>query len=220
MEWVGIGGASGARGAPTAGDDAQPRGVAEQAPGARDQSGETGELRHVSENHNIIDIHSLFYCHTVRFRQVTRFAREVLEDCRGAVEEIGNGVQGRAWRRRWVAAVVLLRTVGHVLGKIDANISPNYKRAIEAAWTELGRTKPQPEIFWAFINAERNNIIHEYEVGAGQGVTVQIGQDKSTEHHYLMNTGPFAGRDQREVLRKAIAWWETYLDGVDREANQ
>jgi hypothetical protein len=44
---------------------------------------------------------------------MTRTAREVLKDCRGAVEEIGGGVQGRAWRRRWVTAVVLLRTVGY-----------------------------------------------------------------------------------------------------------
>jgi hypothetical protein len=149
---------------------------------------------------------------------MTKAAREVLEDCRGAVEEIGDG-EGRAWRRRWVAAVVLVRTVGYVLGRIDVNISPAYKRAIDAAWNDLGRTEPQPAIFWEFIEAERNNIIHEYEVGAGQGATVHIGQNKPTEHHYLVNTGPFTERDQRDVLREAIAWRETYLDSVDRQAN-
>jgi hypothetical protein len=151
---------------------------------------------------------------------MTRAAREVLEDCRGAIDEIGGGIQGRAWRRRWVAAVVLLRTVGYVLGKIDINISQKYKHAIEVAWGQLNQSKPQPEIFWEFIEVERNNIIHEYEVGAGQGATVHLGQDKPTEHHYLVNTGPFAGRDQRDVLREAIAWWETYLDGIDHEATR
>lgn len=147
---------------------------------------------------------------------MTIAAREVLEDCRGAIDEIGDGIQGRAWRRRWIAAVVLLRTVGYVLGKIDVNISPAYKRVIDAAWSDLGSTKPQPEIFWKFIDAERHNIIHEYEVGAGQGATVHLGQNKPTEHQYLVNTGPFAGRDQREVLREAVAWWEAYLDNIDR----
>ena len=151
---------------------------------------------------------------------MTRAAREVLEDCRGAIDEIGDGIQGRAWRRRWVAAVVLLRTVGYVLAKIDVNISPKYKRAIEAAWSQLNQSKPAPEIFWEFIDAERHNIIHEYEVGAGQGVTVHLGQSKPTEHHYLVNTGPFAGRDQRDVLREALAWWEAYLDGIDHEATR
>lgn len=151
---------------------------------------------------------------------MTRAAREVLEDCMGAVEEIGNGVQGRAWRRRWVAAVVLLRTVGYVLDTIDGRTSPAYRRAIDSAWVELSRTKPDPAIFWGFIDDERHKIIHQYELGAGQGATVYLGQSKPTEHHYLVNTGPFAGRDQRDVLREAIAWWKDYLDEVDQEANR
>lgn len=149
---------------------------------------------------------------------MTLSAREALEDCRGAIDEIGGGIQGRPWRRRWVAAVVLLRTVGYVLAKIDVNISSRYKIAIEAAWSRLNQSKPEPPIFWEFIDAERHNIIHEYEVGAGQGVTVHLGQNKPTEHHYLVNTGPFAGRDQRDVLREAVTWWEQYLDNIDNEA--
>jgi hypothetical protein len=147
---------------------------------------------------------------------MTGAAREVLEDCRGAVEEISDGVQGSTWRRRWVTAVTLLRTVGYVLKSIDVKTSPKYERAIDAAWIQLGQSKRQNPIFWEFIEAERNNIIHEYELGVGQGATVHLGQSKPTEHHYLVNTGPYAGRDQREVLQEAIAWWETYLDGIDR----
>lgn len=151
---------------------------------------------------------------------MTRTAREVLEDCKGAIEEIGGGVQGRAWRRRWVAAVVLLRTVGYVLAKVDTRLSAKYKTAIDQAWEDLNKTKPEPAIFWSFIDAERHNIVHEYEVGAGQDVTVHLGQNKPTEYHYLIKTGPFTGQDQREVLRQAIAWWEHYLDAIDRTATQ
>jgi hypothetical protein len=151
---------------------------------------------------------------------MTHAAREVLEDCRGAVDEIDGGVQGRAWRRRWVAAVVLLRSVGYVLAKVDSRINTNYKKAIDRAWSELNQSKPDPTIFWEFIVVERNNIIHEYEVGAGQGATVYLGQNKPTENHYLINTGPFAGRDQCEVLCEAITWWERYLDDIDQAATQ
>jgi len=149
---------------------------------------------------------------------MTKAAREVLEDCRGAVDEIGGGVQGRAWRRRWVAAVVLLRTVGYVLREVDRHISSGYRNAIDEAWVKLKRTKPDPAIFWEFIEAERNNIVHEYAVGAGQGVTVYPGQNRPSDHHYLINYGLFAGQDQREVLRQAIVWWEIYLDEIDRNA--
>jgi hypothetical protein len=149
---------------------------------------------------------------------MTKAAREVLEDCRGAVEEIADGIAGRAWRRRWVAAVVLLRTVGYVLKEVDARISPEYERAIDEAWSSLSVSKPEPAIFWQFIDKERGNIIHQYEVGAGQGVTIHL-DHKPTEYHYLINTGPFAGRDQRVILKEAIAWWESYLDRIDQAAN-
>jgi hypothetical protein len=63
-------------------------------------------------------------------------------------------------------------------------------------------------------------VRNEFEsvVRAGQGATVHLGQNKPTEHHYLINTGPFARQDQRDLLRRAIAWWEGYLDVIDLEA--
>ncbi|MEH0168662.1 hypothetical protein [Roseateles microcysteis] len=151
---------------------------------------------------------------------MTVAAREVLEDCRGAVDEIGGGVQGRAWRRRWVAAVVLMRTVGYVLAAVDSKRSPAHKAAIDKAWAALSATKPEPAIFWSFIDMERHSIVHEYDIGAGQGVTVSPGAAIPVEHHYVMNSGPYAGKDQREVLRDCIGWWESYLDAIEREVGK
>jgi hypothetical protein len=119
-----------------------------------------------------------------------------------------------------VAAVVLLRSVGYVLATIDCKINSKYKVAIDDAWRELNIGKPSPAIFWSFIDAERHNIVHQYEVGAGQGATVHLGQNKPVEHHYLINTGPFTGQDQRGVLPQAILWWEGYLDAIDKEATR
>jgi hypothetical protein len=149
---------------------------------------------------------------------MTVAAREVLEDCRAAAAEIGNCVQGRAWRCRWVAAVVLLRTVGYVLATVDSKRNSKLKQAIDSAWARTQASKPEPSMFWQFIDEERNNIIHEYEVGAGQGATVYPGTQARVEHHYVINTGIFAGRDQREVLGEAIAWWAQYLDAIDCQA--
>ena len=61
---------------------------------------------------------------------MTLAARQVLEDCKEAANDIDGKVQGSAWRRRYVVAVVLLRTVGYVLGRIACE-NTKYKAAIK-----------------------------------------------------------------------------------------
>jgi len=102
-------------------------------------------------------------------------AREVLEDCRQALDEIQDGVVGRQWRIRWIAAIALLRSVGHVLKNVDSASNPLMKRHIDEAWVNLVASKPKPTIFWEFIQKERNNILKEYRIRAGQGVTIRPG---------------------------------------------
>lgn len=160
---------------------------------------------------------------------MTSAARNVLEDCRGALLDFADGIQGGTWRRRWVSCVVLLRTVGYVLDKVDADRSPKHRSVIDSWWRGLKGTKPDPAIFWGFIDEERNLIIKEYRTRAGQGVTVpgavmeidaktmeqKIEPRRPVVYHYTMNSGPFSGRDQRELIAEAIAWWERQLDAID-----
>lgn len=54
---------------------------------------------------------------------MTSASRQVLADCRDAwmeLREVEESGEGRVWWRRWLAALVLLRAVGHVLGKVDS----------------------------------------------------------------------------------------------------
>ncbi len=83
--------------------------------------------------------------------------------------------------------------------------------------------------FWEFIDEERNTIVKQYQMRAGQGVTVrlggieinlQTGEEKIDPpvppiYHYTINSGPYAGRDQRELLLEAIEWWENQLGVID-----
>ena len=164
---------------------------------------------------------------------MTSAAREALEDCRGALTELTDGVQGRQWRRRWITSMVLLRAVGHVLDNVDGARSPEYRTAVDSWWRQLKSTKPEPMIFWSLIDEERNTILKEYQTRAGQGVTVQLsgieinlqtGEQKVDPprpaiYHYAINTGPFAGRDQRELIAEGIAWWEKELNAIDTTAS-
>jgi hypothetical protein len=122
-------------------------------------------------------------------------------------------VQGKQWRRRWVAAVALLRAVGHVLHKVDSKRSRAHKLAIDAAWKRVSRSKPEPAILWGFIESERNGLLNEFRTDAGQGWNVHLGSH--AEATYEIASGPFKGRDQRDLLRDAISWWENYLTLID-----
>ena len=164
---------------------------------------------------------------------MTSAAREALEDCRGALTELTEGIQGRQWSRRWIISIVLLRAVGHVLDNVDGIKSQEYRKAIDAWWKALKSTKPEPMIFWQLIDAERNTILKEYQTRAGQGVTIQLSgiqinlqtgeqkvdPSKPATYHYTINTGLFAGRDQRELIAEGIAWWERELNAIDSAAS-
>lgn len=161
---------------------------------------------------------------------MTQRAREVLHDCEAALDDLMTGPTGLQWRTRWAAAVALLRTVGHVLDKVDAEENPAVRAVVTAEWERLKNTKPEPVIYWEFIERERNNILKIYRFGARQNVTLRPGSivlDRATgesvglpggptTYEHVMAGGPFASQDPRDVVQFAITWWRQYLDEVDR----
>jgi hypothetical protein len=149
----------------------------------------------------------------------------VLRDCEAALADLRAGPTGLQWRTRWAAAVALLRSVGHVLDKVDGAASPERRKAFDEAWEALQNGKPRgvPEIFWRFIEDERNNLLKAYRTSARQNVTVSVGPVGSNRpsraaYEHVMASGPFAGQDPRDVVEQAIAWWRAYLDAVDQRA--
>jgi hypothetical protein len=163
---------------------------------------------------------------------MTITARIVLNDCREAAELFLHGIQGSKWRIIYIANVALLRAVYHVL-KNEAKASPLLHQIFQKWNSDLGASKSSHDIYWEFIISERNMMLKEYSSTAGQGVTipgvlfeinVQTNEQKVTrlgqvEYHYTMNSGPFVGRDQRDLIAEAITWWEQQLDEIDRRVN-
>jgi hypothetical protein len=161
---------------------------------------------------------------------MTTRARAALGDCENALADYEAGANTVFQYPRWVALITLLRIVGHVLDKVDTPAaSPDTQQCISAAWKKLNASKPEPRIFHEFIDEDRNLTLKQYEVRPQVNITIQLGSvwtnpqtgvsgsSPSTPpiFEFIMRDGPFKGRDTRELCREAIAFWRTYLDGID-----
>jgi hypothetical protein len=152
---------------------------------------------------------------------MTTHARLVLSDARDAVDDLVDGIVGSEWRRRWTAAVVLLRTTMYVLKDVDAERDVQLGRVVAEMWDELNKRKPDPPIFWDFIDKDRQLLAHMYEHRAGQNVTVHgvgVGTIPYSEITYEVFAGSFARREPRHLAREALDWLQWYLDETDRRA--
>ena len=178
-------------------------------------------------------------CAPLRSRQdnMTTRARLVLEDCRLALQLLEDETDLRKWRLHWVAAIALIRAVGHVLHKMDGK-SPAVRTASSAAYARWMGATPEHEIFREFIEKERNTILKEYDFNLHPGEEVEVAIPVTLQrvsdgviveaatifpldeniYRPLMD-GFREGEDARDVLSEAIEWWETELTAVDRSVN-
>jgi len=146
--------------------------------------------------------------------------------------------QGIAWEAKLSASVALLRSVGHVLRFVDRKKSP-LRQAIDNHWKalEAGKANKKPKIFWEFICEERNLILKEGKLRAGQSTMVAIvgvqatalaagqsppppppQQSPRATHSYHMTGGSFVGRDPHDLIEEAIKWWRSELETIEENA--
>jgi hypothetical protein len=158
--------------------------------------------------------------------------REVVSRCEFFRQKLWENPVGVAWQAQFSGCIALLRSVGHVLDKVDAASSERLASNARKWWDSIKASKPEARIFWEFIEKERNLILKESEIRAGQSVTIDLrgvqaqgsvaGEkpepttllaEARTEpsYSYQMNQGHFAGRDPRELIGEAIAWWHQQI---------
>ena len=163
---------------------------------------------------------------------MTTAARKVLKDCKFILSKLENESDDQQWRIHWVAAVTLLRVVGHVLAKVDGQTG-RIRFASDQLYREWRSNNPAHEIFREFIEKERNNVLKEYAIGISEGpVPVVISfEDPVTgemsgyelepigENIYRpMTEGLYEGEDGRTLIELAIDWWDLQLNEIDRLA--
>jgi|CXWL01.1.fsa_nt_gi hypothetical protein len=140
-------------------------------------------------------------------------AKIVLSDCKEAALALTDGLMGSAWRIKWVTCVALLRAVGHVLHNVDCDGNERLKDIVDRRFKDWKSTK----IFRDFIDDERNGMLKEYNLKAGQNLTVDLNfSPPKGIISYSMNGGPFGGEDPRVVLKKAIEWQEKEIEAIER----
>lgn len=167
-------------------------------------------------------------------------ARQFLDYCRHALTELRKDPTGPEWIVRWAGAIALLRVVGFALQKQDGPTNPALGRAQAAWWNRLKASKPDPAIFWDFIQEDRNVLLHGAEIRAGQSTMLfLVGVSRTrlvagqanppatpappllkATHSYHMNSGSFARRDPRDLVQEAIEWWEQQITEIEIEASK
>ena len=168
-------------------------------------------------------------------------AREVLDWCRYGHQKMRDNPTGLDWVLVWAGTIALLRAVGHALTKEDAESDRRLKNVQDAWWGRLKATKPDPHIFWEFIERDRNLLLKEAELTVRRlfqgflqdGIVLsnnsdghELPQQRAPRappplppiDTYQMKHGRFAGRDPRDLVTDAIEWWEKQLDYIEQEA--
>ncbi|WP_037382643.1 hypothetical protein [Sinorhizobium americanum] len=108
------------------------------------------------------------------------------------------------WKLPWIAGIALLRTIGHVLAKVDANKSRDHSREIEHFWRALKSDRESSRIFWDFIENERNNLLKTYTFGA------RLVRDEDGSYVEFND-----GSDAFQTFRQAVYWWRYQLSLIE-----
>lgn len=168
---------------------------------------------------------------------MTRASRDVLADCRLALDMLQDVTEPDRWRVHWAGAVALLRAVGHVLLNVNQPADQVVAKAGKAAHRRWKSDDPAHLIYRDFIEDERNNILKEYRSKVHPLDTVDVAvrltlQNPETgEINYVdqvmpldknlfrpMTEGYGKGEDARDVYKEAIDWWERELNAIDAAA--
>jgi hypothetical protein len=165
--------------------------------------------------------------------QIHLRADYALADCKYALRKYDKTLQGFEMRLCWWNVVSLLRAVGHVLSKVDADVSPEHKRVILEEFEKIKKSKPEPRIFWSFIEPERNNFLKEYRyniirtMDIGNNLAIDLGSlqgvsfsSPTAEIKSSIIDGPFRGQNELDVAQEAVKWWENYLENIKKRISE
>ena len=142
-------------------------------------------------------------------------ARRMLRDCDWAIRALPTGNLNQApGRQAWFAVVALLRAVGHGLRNEDAARSVYLRETIEFAWQKWKNDFYSSEIFYGFIEDERNTLLKEYRFENERKIYVE--DSTGVEQHLVLIGGQVVA--PANALRIAWEWWQAEIGRIERHA--
>ena len=157
-------------------------------------------------------------------------ATEMIDDAENALRMLEECENKDDFLVLWSACVTILRSIGHVLGKVDHQ-DKCLSAPINSWWKDL-KANTDEVIFHELIEKERNFSIKEYKFNYGayrgwglmledkNGKAMYFSEDAIPEGVYIpMVDGPFDGEDCRDVIRQAIDWWKQQLQKIENMAS-
>ncbi|MEL6817545.1 MAG: hypothetical protein AAFP80_02725 [Pseudomonadota bacterium] len=157
-------------------------------------------------------------------------AREVIEDAQTAFELLEEQIDETMVRIHWFLCICLCRTALDALNKVDRKHSENTDAAISEQWKNIKDHPTENEIFFHFIKAERDLMIHQYEVSADSyeapllafdedGSIAQVANEIGLEGDFdwfILQTGKYAGEDARDILKEALSWVDSRVTEIEK----
>ncbi|RCS25257.1 hypothetical protein DUT91_00035 [Phyllobacterium salinisoli] len=141
-------------------------------------------------------------------RSVLRDAYLVRRDLCDAVEE--QNIQ--RVRIVWVTSLTLLRSVGHVLAKVDSKRSKWIGDASAHQFAALKVARFENVIYWEFIENERNLVLKEYASSIIDRCAQQDHGRRAVLRDILIGIDLYT---PQAACDAAFLWWERYLERVE-----
>ncbi|MDB5596381.1 MAG: hypothetical protein JWM36_3342 [Hyphomicrobiales bacterium] len=166
-----------------------------------------------------------------------KVAREVLRRANTLTKQLWLDPTGDLFFAIYSGSLALLASVDDALRVRDGK-APEFKAAYRKWKAELRNRKgsSDSDLYWRFIQKERNLVLHEAQANAGQNVAIMItgvaaqgmvAGDKPTtatlgestsKYTYTMTGGHFRDRDLRRLLADASNWWDLEIEKIEKSA--
>lgn len=112
----------------------------------------------------------------------------------------------------YLSCLVLCRSIGHVLHKVDAKRSNKLKSAVESAYGRWKNSDHDQRIFKDFIEGNRNELVKEsnfnYEIVSSLPYAVAV-----------LNHDLLGYDDPVDAIGICINWWDVKLREIEEEVN-
>ncbi|MEM6758601.1 MAG: hypothetical protein AAF601_03895 [Pseudomonadota bacterium] len=160
-------------------------------------------------------------------------SNRALVDARRGYEKLkaqheDGGILFSDWRVQWIGVCALLRASVHLF-QSDAKACLNKRITDELSneWKSIKENDADHEIYWKFINKERNAVLKEYHWTAYEAYFDELGEDipaskigifsmvdPTISKKLHINSGNYKGQDAFQVLELAIAWLEERISSA------